>query len=157
MSIDRSSLLVDRPVLASITDEVRSAIETIDAEPSRGLKRLFPAMWCEYASIVLAEVLESRGLGTWAFVDAGHHDQPNGHAWLERRHQSGLRLWTIDSTVDQFSWGGDTPYIGKAQTPAAQTFNRIRFEGHWSDWPVLSHNPSYRAYLEAFAARSGLL
>lgn len=157
VSIERSSLVADYPVLASITDEVRSAIGTIDAEPSRGLKRLFPAMWCEYASIVLAEVLESRGLGTWTFVDAGLHGQPNGHAWLELRNQSGQRVWTIDATLDQFSWGGEIPFIGEAQTPAAKTFSRIRFEGNWRSWPVLNHNPTYRAYLAAFAEHSGLL
>ena len=157
VSADESSLKLDHEILESVTSEVRSAIAAVEAEPSRGLKGLFPAMWCEYASIVLAELLQSRRLGAWTFVEAGHNDGPNGHAWLELRDQQGARLWTIDATIDQFSWGGDGPFVSEEQTPAARIYNRLRFEGNWEEWQVLERNPSYRTYLDAFTDQSGLL
>ncbi len=155
--IDEPAVTLMREELKSVATAVRDAIAQIDAEPSRGLKTLFPAMWCEYASIVLAEVLGARGLGSWTFVEHGHFEGPNGHTWIELRDQTGKSLWTIDVTIDQFSWGGDAPFVGKERTPAAGVFTKVRFEGNWNEWPVLKWNPSYRAYLDAFAEKSGLL
>lgn len=59
-------------------------------------------------------------------------------------------------TIDQFPWGGDAPFVGQEQTPVADAFKKIRFEGNWDEWPVLERNPSYRAYLDAFSEKSGL-
>lgn len=89
MPIVKPAVTLSREELESVANEVRTAIAQMDAEPSRGLKSLFPAMWCEYASIVLAEVLEARGLGVWTFVEHGHSEGPNGHTWLELRDQAG--------------------------------------------------------------------
>lgn len=144
------------PELEDLVHRVRAAILTIDAEPSRNRKRIFPGMWCEYASIVIAEILERDDSASWTFVDSGLPEGLNGHAWLELRDGDGTRLLTIDATLDQFPWSGDGPHVGTEQTPAARVFTTRRYEGPWEGWGVLTHDPSYRKYAEDFAAQSGL-
>ena len=117
---------------------------------------IFPCTWCEYASIVIAEVLRRRGLGDWTFITAGNPDGPNGHAWLELRESGGARLLTIDATIDQFPWGNGSPFVSEDQTPAAAKFTRPRYEGPWERWPVLQRDHTFRTYAEDFAALSGL-
>lgn len=141
--------------LKDLVEQARGAMLAIDTQPSRNLKSIFPAMWCEYASIVIAEILRRRGLGSWTFIDAGHREGPNGHAWLELRHD-GVRQLTIDATIDQFPWGESGPFISEEQTPSAEEYSRIRYEGPWEDWHVLKGNSSYLAYATAFREESGL-
>ncbi|UNK69402.1 hypothetical protein [Microbacterium sp. H1-D42] len=144
------------PELEDLVRRVRAAILSIDAEPSRNRKTIFPAMWCEYASIVIAEILERDHSTSWTFIDAGLPEAPNGHAWLELRDDDGTRLLTIDATLDQFPWSGDGPHVGTEQTPAAQVFTTRRYEGPWEGWGVLAFDPTFRKYAEDFAAQSGL-
>ncbi|MFD2840565.1 hypothetical protein ACFSYH_08275 [Populibacterium corticicola] len=134
------------PEFEDLVHRMRAAILTIDAEPSRNRKTIFPAMWCEYASIVIAEILERNHSASWAFVDAGLPEAPNGHAWLELRD---------DATLDQFSWNGDGLHVGAEQTPAVQVFTTRRYEGPWEGWSVLTYDPSYHKYADGFAAQSG--
>ncbi|MBC9944056.1 hypothetical protein ICL81_05940 [Leucobacter sp. cx-328] len=42
------------PEIEDLVHRVRAAVHTIDSEPSRNFKTLFPGMWCEYASIVIS-------------------------------------------------------------------------------------------------------
>ena len=119
------------PEIEDLVHRVHAAIITIDAEPSRNRKTIFPAMWCEHTSIVIAEILERDHSTSWTFVDARLPEAPNGHARLELRDDDGTRLLTIDATLDQFSWSGDGPHVGTEQTPAARVFSTRRYEGPW--------------------------
>ncbi|MDN4481620.1 hypothetical protein [Demequina muriae] len=143
--------------LAELVRNARGAMLSIEAEPSRNLKELFPAMWCEHSSIVIAETLLRRGLGAWTFVAMGHRDGPNGHAWLELRDEGENRLVTIDATIDQFDWGRDLPFVSATQTRAATEFTVPRYSGPWQHWPVLERDSSFLTYAEAFVRQSGLI
>ena len=140
--VDIDSVAVRAAVL-----EIRAAMVEMPDEPFRGAKSIFPAIWCERASIVVARVLAERGLGVWTFVTAGLADDPAGHAWLELRDESGTCLYSIDVTLDQFQeW--DEPFIGEGRTPAADRFTEVRFAGPWCEWPLLQHDERYADYAE---------
>lgn len=83
--------------------DVRAAFTEMPDEPFRGAKSIFPQVWCEWASIALAEVLAARGLGEWSFVENKLPDSLSGHAWIELRDRHGSLLFAIDITLDQFA------------------------------------------------------
>jgi hypothetical protein len=131
--------------------EIRAAMLEAPAEPFRNAKSIFPAAWCERASIVVARVLSERKLGEWTFVTAGLPDDPAGHAWLELRDELGVCIVSIDVTLDQFQeWGA--PYIGEGSSPAVRRFSVPRFAGPWSEWPGLRGDRSYDEYAESISA-----
>lgn len=140
--------------LARITaHDVRTAILEVDAEPWRNAKSIFPAVWCEHASIAVAEVLAHRGLGVWTFVTAGEPTSLSGHAWLELR-EGGARQLSIDITLDQFqAW--ETHFIGDGPTPALARFTVPRYSGPWRDWPEITRNRTYAAYAAQIVAHLG--
>jgi hypothetical protein len=138
----------------------RTAHEAVDAmlampyEPSRNFKTIWPGMWCDFASIAIAEALRVRGLGDWTFVDAGLDSGPSGHAWLEYRPNGIHADFSIDATLHQFS-RHTKPYYGPGLTPAAAEFTEVRFAGPWRDWPVLSRRPEYHTFVEATLSEMG--
>lgn len=129
-------------------NEVLSAIQEMPSEPyPAGAKSTFPAVWCEWASIAIAQVLKDRGRGGWSFVTAGRPEDASGHAWLEVHDDNGLLQFTIDATLNQFTeW--NEPCIDVGVTPAALVFTQPRYAGHWTAWPVLDHNDSCRTYAD---------
>lgn len=127
--------------------EVRAAFLEMDDEPYRGAKGIFPQVWCEWASIALAEVLVVRGLGAWVFAENKLPDSLSGHAWIELHGDDGSVLFTIDITLDQFAeW--DDWYMGVGQTPALKKFTCSNYVGPWRSWPPIARNPTYAAYAE---------
>ena len=131
--------------------DVRIAMIEMDDEPWRGAKTIFPAVWCEWASIAVAEVLAHRGLGEWTFISAGTPDFPSGHAWLELHGESGACLFSIDITLDQFAeW--DEPFVDEAVTPARSRFTETRYSGPWREWPEVARNVTYAIYAEKVVA-----
>lgn len=142
---------VDIDAVSSAVLEIRRAMLEMPDEPFRGAKRIFPAVWCERASIAVARVLAERGLGEWTFVTAGLPDDPAGHAWLELRDEDGTCLFSIDVTLDQFSaW--DSPFVGDGLTPAAARFTEPRYAGPWTGWPVLRYDVTFADYAEKLSA-----
>ena len=138
---------IDIAAVRAAVLEIRAAMVEMPDEPFRGAKSIFPAVWCERASIVVARVLAERGLGLWTFVTAGLPDDAAGHAWLELRDESGTSLFSIDVTLDQFQeW--DKPFIGEGRTPAAERFTEARFAGPWGEWPWIQHDQTYADYAE---------
>ena len=117
-------------------------------EPSRNFKTLWPGMWCEWASIGIAEVLHERGLGEWTFVQASRPGETNGHAWLEFRDMDGNARYSIDATLHQFP-EYDAPYVGPGRTPAAGEFTCVNFAGPWKDWEVITYTPQFVEFAEA--------
>ena len=133
---------MDWEAIKQVVLEAVQAMRTMPYEPSRDFKTLWPAMWCEWASIAIAEALHERGLGEWTFIQARPPDDPSGHAWLEYRADDGTVLYSIDATLHQFS-RHENPHIGEGRTPAADEFTDVRFEGPWRDWPVIAYKPQY--------------
>lgn len=121
------------------------------AEPWRNAKSIFPAVWCEHASIAVAEVLAHRDLGSWRFVTAGEASSPSGHAWLEFCDGHEGVLYSIDITLDQFSeW--QSPFVGEGSTPARSRFTVPRYDGPWREWPGSAHSDTYANYAEQVVA-----
>lgn len=138
---------VDLYAVRAAAREVRSAFLEMPDEPYRGAKRIFPQVWCEWASIALAEVLAARGLGEWTFVENKLPNSLTGHAWIELRSDDGTLLFTIDITLDQFAeW--DVWYLGAAPTPAINRFSRSNYVGPWRTWPEIARNRTYEAYAQ---------
>lgn len=145
-SMTRTADIDIAAVRAAVLEILTAMVEMLD-EPFPGAKSIFPAVWCERASIVVARVLAERGLGVWTFVTAGLADDPAGHAWFELRDESGTCFYSIDVTLDQFpEW--DEPFIGKGRTPAADRFTEARFAGPWDEWPLLKRDDTYADYAE---------
>ncbi len=127
--------------------DVRAAFTDMPDEPYRGAKSISPQVWCEWASIALAEVLAARGLGEWSFVENKLSDSLSGHAWIELRDRDGSPLFSIDITLDQFAeW--DDWHIGVGPTPARKKFSRSIYDGPWRAWPETARNQTYEAYAE---------
>ncbi|TFD04116.1 hypothetical protein [Cryobacterium sp. TMT1-66-1] len=137
-----------------------TAQEAVDAmlsmpyEPSRNFKTIWPSMWCEFASIAIAEALRVRALGDWTFVQAGRPGETSGHAWLEYPSDSGKVEYSIDATLHQFA-RYDEPYFGPGRTPAAAEFTTTNFKGAWRDWPALSFQPLCYAFADATLRQMG--
>lgn len=129
---------------------------TLNYEPSQGFKSLWPAMWCEHASITIAEVLAARDLGQWTFVQRAKPNDMGGHAWLELRSADGNLIYCIDATVHQFGVYGSDPHFGPTLTPAAADFTRRNFEGPWRDWHVTRFKPQYAEWAELVVKHLGL-
>lgn len=140
-------LTIDFDAVRASAQEVRAAFLAMPDEPYRGAKSIFPQVWCEWASIALAEVLAARGLGEWTFVEKKLPESPSGHAWIELRGDEGEALFTIDITLNQFA-EFDKWYMGEALTPALERFSRSNYAGPWRHWPVIRTNPTYAAYAE---------
>lgn len=137
--------------IAAIENTVRetiSAVREMDFEPTQGFKSLWPTMWCEWASIAIAEVLHLRGQGDWTFVQASLPDDGGGHAWLELRDERGAVLYSIDATLHQFK-RHPRAFWGPGRSPAAGEFTDVRFEGNWRDWPILVMKPVYNTFTES--------
>lgn len=135
----------DIDFIRDLSMNARLAMQNAPFEPFRGAKSVFPAGWCERASVAFLIILESRGISGWILVDARLEDDPAGHVWLERRNDSGDTLMSVDITLDQFrEW--DAPYIGPGESPARSKYVETRFEGPWREWPMASHDPSMRDY-----------
>lgn len=142
---------IDFDAVRQLVREALAAMQEMADEPYRGAKGIFPRVWCEWASVAIAELLEVRGYGTWDFVTAGETDGLSGHAWLELRDQAGALVFTVDATLHQFN-GWDEPYVGVGVTPAVQQFPVLRYSGPWRSWPVLKSNPSFAQYADKFLA-----
>lgn len=142
---------VDLERVRAAAHDAREAMLEMDVEPWRNAKSIFPAVWCEHASIAVAEVLARRGLGSWSFVTAGKPDSPSGHAWLELGDEKGACQLSIDITLDQFSeW--QAPFIGNGTSPARERFTVPRYSGPWRAWPEIARNETYAAYAERVVA-----
>jgi len=127
--------------------EVRSAFEEMPDEPFRRAKSVFPRMWCEWASIALAEALSARRLGEWTFIQNKLADALAGHAWIELRDVYGAARFTIDITLDQFEeW--NQWHMGESATPAIARFTRPDYAGPWRRWPAVQCNDTYAIYAE---------
>lgn len=138
---------LDLDAVRAASTEVRAAFLEMPDEPFRGAKSIFPQVWCEWASIALAEVLAARGLGEWTFVENKLPSSLTGHAWIELRSDDGTLLFTIDITLDQFAeW--DDWYLGAGPTPAINRFSRSSYAGPWRTWPQIARNRTYAAYAQ---------
>lgn len=146
---------IDFEKVHDVVLSTRAAMLEMPDEPFPGAKRLFPAVWCEHASIAVARVLHERELGDGPIVTAGLPGDASGHAWLKLRDDSGL-LYCIDVTLDQFAQWRD-PHIGYGVTPAAARFTEPRYAGPWHAWPVIRSDNSFAVYgaqVAAFMAAS---
>lgn len=131
--------------------DARHAMLSMEAEPWRNAKTIFPAVWCEHALIAVAEVLANRDLGVWRFVTAGEADFPSGHAWLELRDEREGLLYSVDITLDRFSaW--QSPHVGEGPTPALLRFTVPRYDGPWQEWPGTARNDTYADYASRVVA-----
>lgn len=82
--------------------DVRIAVIEMDDEPWRNAKTIFPAVWCEWASIAVAEVLAHRDLGEWTFISAETHRgiRPACLSQRSDREGGGPRRLTGNRIVD---------------------------------------------------------
>jgi hypothetical protein len=142
-----AAMSVDLDAVRSTAREVRAAFLDMPDEPYRGAKAIFPQIWCEWASIALAEVLAARGLGEWTFVEMKLHDSLSGHSWLELRAEDGRTMFTVDITLDQFEEWNDW-YMGVDSTPALSKFGQLIFAGPWREWPPVKTNHTFAGYAE---------
>jgi hypothetical protein len=138
-------MAIDINAVRATARDVRAAFRQMPDEPYRGAKSIFPHVWCEWASIALAEVLAARGLGEWTLVENKLPDSLSGHAWIELRGDDGTVLFTIDITLDQFPEFDDW-YMGAGPTPALGKFRRSNYVGPWRTWPEATRNRTYEAY-----------
>lgn len=128
-----------------VAHEARATMLAIQDEPWRNAKSIFPAVWCEWASIAVSEVLIHRGMGEWTFVSAGLPDSPSSHAWLELRDENEACQFSIDITLDQFAeW--NEPFVGEGPTPARTRFTETLYAGPWREWPEIARNDTYARY-----------
>ena len=147
--------MLDVDAVKQTTKDAVAAARAMDYEPSHGFKTLWPDMWCEWASIAIAEALRASELGEWTFVQASRSDELNGHAWLELRDDDGTVLYSIDATLHQFKHH-DSPFTGPGETPAKSEFTNVRFEGQWRDWHVITHTPKFIEFADATLRELGL-
>ncbi len=138
-------MAIDVDAVRATAVEVRAAFRGMPDEPYRGTKSIFPQVWCEWASIALAEVLAARGLGEWTFVENKLSDSVSGHVWIELCGDDGAVLFTIDITLDLLPEFDDW-YMGAVPTPALAKFSRSNYVGPWCTWPEASRSTTYEAY-----------
>lgn len=138
-------LAIDFNAVRATARDARAAFLDMPDEPYRGAKSIFPRVWCEWASIALAEVLAARGLGEWTLIENKLPGSLSGHTWIELRGDDGTVLFTIDITLDQFPEFDDW-YMGAGPTPALAKFSRSNYAGPWRKWPEVARNKTYKAY-----------
>ena len=76
----------------------RESMLVMEAELRRNASTIFPAVWCEHASIAVAEASANREMGPWRFVTAGEADLLPRHTWLDRQVE----------LVQQAEWTGSS-------------------------------------------------
>lgn len=109
-------------------EDVIEALWATDPLEKLIVRQGWPGASCENVAVAVAAVLEDRGLGQWAYVQANRPGELNGHAWLEWRDTDGTVRFSIDRTLHQFEEWSE-PFVGEGMTPAAAVFTVRSWEG----------------------------